>query len=68
MMASYSIFWGVGGGRGEEEDGRPKEGGLGCMEDALKPQTSVAEQLQLSVGEHGYATTTPADSNFQLLL
>jgi hypothetical protein len=38
------------------------------MEDALKPQTSVAEQLQLSVGEHGHATTTPADSNLQLLL
>jgi hypothetical protein len=30
------------------------------MEDALKPQTSVAEQLQLSVGKHGHATTTPA--------
>jgi len=38
------------------------------MEDALKPQTSVAEQLQPSVGEHGFATTTPADSQLQLLL
>jgi hypothetical protein len=38
------------------------------MQDALKRQTSVAEQLQLSVGEHGYATTTPADSNLRLLL
>ena len=26
------------------------------MEVALKPQTSVAERRQLSVGEHGYAT------------
>jgi hypothetical protein len=38
------------------------------MKDAPKPQTSVPEQLQLSVGEHGYTTTTPADSNLQLLL
>ena len=37
------------------------------MEDALKPQTSV-EQLALTVGEHGYARTTPAHSKLQLLL
>jgi hypothetical protein len=36
------------------------------MKDAPKPQTSVAEQLQRSVGQHGYATTTPAGSNLQL--
>jgi hypothetical protein len=69
LMASYSIF--LGGEREREgggEEGRPKEGGLGCMDDALKPQTSVAEELQLNVGEDGYATTTPANSNLQLLL
>ena len=69
-----AFFWGWerGGGAGGEreggKEGTPKEGGLGCMEDALKPQTSVAEQLQPSVGEHGFATTTPADSQLQLLL